>query len=41
MFLGSGHFRGLLMLEKPDSREDKSLLREAVRVFMAAYAPDR
>jgi AcrR family transcriptional regulator len=37
MFLGSGHFRGLLMLEKPDSREDKSLLREAVRVFMAAY----
>jgi AcrR family transcriptional regulator len=37
MFLGSGHFRGLLMLEKPDSREDKALLREAVRVFMAAY----
>jgi AcrR family transcriptional regulator len=37
MFLGSGHFRGLLMLERPDSREDKALLREAVRVFMAAY----
>ena len=37
MFLGSGHFRGLLMLEKPDAREDKALLREAVRVFMAAY----
>jgi AcrR family transcriptional regulator len=37
MFLGDGHFRGLLMLEKPDAREDKALLREAVRVFMAAY----
>ena len=37
MFLGSGHFRGLLMLEKPDSRENRALLREAVRVFMAAY----
>jgi TetR/AcrR family transcriptional repressor of mexJK operon len=37
MFLGSGHFRGLLKLEKPDSREDSALLREAVRVFMAAY----
>jgi AcrR family transcriptional regulator len=37
MFLGSGHFRGLLMLEMPDSRENKALLREAVRVFMAAY----
>ena len=37
MFLGSGHFRGLLKLEMPDSREDKALLREAVRVFMAAY----
>jgi len=38
MFLGSGHFRGLLKLEMPDSRENKALLREAVRVFMAAYA---
>jgi TetR/AcrR family transcriptional repressor of mexJK operon len=37
MFLGAGHFRGLLMLEKPDSRENKAYLREAVRVFMAAY----
>ena len=37
MFLGSGHIRGLLKLEMPDSREDKALLREAVRVFMAAY----
>ncbi|MDR7272564.1 TetR/AcrR family transcriptional repressor of mexJK operon [Pelomonas saccharophila] len=37
MFLGSGHFRGLLMLEKPAPREDRALLREAVRVFMAAY----
>jgi len=37
MFLGDGHFRGLLMLEKPDAREDKALLREAVRVFLAGY----
>jgi AcrR family transcriptional regulator len=37
MFLGSGHFRGLLKLEMPDAREDKALLREAVRIFMAAY----
>jgi TetR/AcrR family transcriptional repressor of mexJK operon len=26
------------MLEMPDARENKALLREAVRVFMAAYA---
>lgn len=38
MFLGDGHFRGLLMLETPDARENKALLREAVQVFMAAYA---
>jgi TetR/AcrR family transcriptional repressor of mexJK operon len=38
MFLGDGHIRGLLMLEMPDARENKALLREAVRVFMAAYA---
>jgi AcrR family transcriptional regulator len=37
MFLGDGHIRGLLMLEMPDQREDKALLRETVRVFMAAY----
>lgn len=37
MFLGSGHFRGLLMLEKPDSQENEALLRESVRIFMAAY----
>ena len=37
MFLGDGHFRGLLMLDKPDARENKALLREAVRVFLAAY----
>jgi len=37
MFLGSGHMRGLLKLEMPDSRENRALLREAVRVFMAAY----
>jgi hypothetical protein len=38
MFLGDGHIRGLLMLEKPDERENKALLREAVRIFIAAYA---
>lgn len=38
MFLGDGHIRGLLMLEMPDARENKALLREAVRVFMAGYA---
>jgi len=37
MFLGSGHIRGLLKLEMPDVRENRALLREAVRVFMAAY----
>lgn len=37
MFMGSGHIRGLLKLETPDARENKALLREAVRVFMAAY----
>jgi AcrR family transcriptional regulator len=37
MFLGSGHIRGLLMLGKPDAKEDEALLQEAVRVFMAAY----
>ena len=38
MFLGDGHIRGLLMLDMPDARENKALLREAVRVFIAAYA---
>lgn len=38
MFLGDGHIRGLLKLEMPDARENKALLREAVRVFLAAYA---
>ncbi|WP_312463140.1 TetR/AcrR family transcriptional regulator [Comamonas sp.] len=37
MFLGSGHIRGMLKLEMPDDRENSALLREAVRVFMAAY----
>ncbi|MDP9919110.1 TetR/AcrR family transcriptional repressor of mexJK operon [Variovorax boronicumulans] len=37
MFLGSGHIRGMLKLEMPDTRENKALLREAVRIFMAAY----
>lgn len=38
MFLGDGHIRGLLKLDTPDAREDRALLREAVRVFIAAYA---
>jgi TetR/AcrR family transcriptional repressor of mexJK operon len=38
MFLGDGHIRGLMMLDMPDAREDRALLREAVRMFMAAYA---
>jgi AcrR family transcriptional regulator len=38
MFLGDGHIRGLMMLEMPDARENRALLKEAVRVFMAAYA---
>ena len=37
MFLGDGHIRGLLMLEMPDARANSSLLREAVRVFLAGY----
>jgi AcrR family transcriptional regulator len=37
IFMGSGHIRGLLKLEMPDARENNALLREAVRVFMAAY----
>jgi TetR/AcrR family transcriptional repressor of mexJK operon len=31
-------FRGLLLLQMPDARENRALLREAVRVFMAGYA---
>jgi AcrR family transcriptional regulator len=38
MFLGDGHIRGLLLLDMPAPRENRALLREAVRVFMAAYA---
>ena len=38
MFLGDGHVRGLLMLEMPNARDNKALLREAVRIFLAAYA---
>jgi AcrR family transcriptional regulator len=39
MFMGDGYIRGMLMLDVPDAREDRALLREAVRVFLAAYAP--
>ena len=41
MFLGDGHIRGLLMLEMPDARENKAHLKEAVRVFVAGYSPER
>ena len=37
MFMGDGHVRGLLMLDMPSARDNRALLREAVRVFMAAY----
>lgn len=37
MFLGDGHMRGMLMMEMPDARQDKALIREAVRVFLAGY----
>jgi AcrR family transcriptional regulator len=38
MFLGDGHVRGLLMLDMPDACDDEALLREDLRVFLAAYA---
>ena len=41
MFMGDGHVRGLLMLDMPDAREDKALLREVSRVFLAASAAGR
>lgn len=37
MFLGSGHIRGLIRLDLPDAAENRALLKEAVRVFLAAY----
>ena len=37
MFLGDGHIRRLLRLPAPPALQDKALLREAVRVFMAAF----
>ncbi len=37
MFLGDGHIRGLLKLPPPSPSQDKAQLREAVRVFLAAY----
>lgn len=37
MFLGDGHIRGLQMLDRPDDRENRALLKEVVRVFVAAY----
>jgi TetR/AcrR family transcriptional repressor of mexJK operon len=37
MFLGDGHIRGLLMLDPLDAQQNRTLLRETVRVFMAAY----
>lgn len=37
MFLGDGHIRGLLMLDMPNAKENKTMLHEAVRVFLAGY----
>lgn len=37
MFMGDGHIRGMLKLKQPGPQEDKALLREAVRVFLAGY----
>jgi AcrR family transcriptional regulator len=37
LFLGDGHIRGLLCLPAPSAPRDKALVREAVRVFMAAF----
>lgn len=37
MFLGSGHIRGLMRLDELDAAEDRALLKEAVRVFLAAF----
>jgi AcrR family transcriptional regulator len=37
MFLGDGHIRSLLLLPEPTALQDKAHLREAVRVFMAAF----
>lgn len=39
MFLGEAHIRGLLKLAAADPRDDLRLIREAVRIFMAAYGP--
>ena len=36
-FLGDGHIRGLLMLDPLNAQQNRALLRETVRVFMAAY----
>ena len=38
MFPDDGHIRGLRKIDMPDARENRALLREAVRVFIAAYA---
>jgi hypothetical protein len=37
--LGEAHIRGLLKLVPAAPRDDLRLIREAVRVFMAAYGP--
>lgn len=37
MFLGDGHIRGLLKLPMPNADQNRALLHEAVRVFLAAY----
>ncbi len=39
MFLGESHILSMLKLVPAEVRSDNALLREAVRVFMAAYSP--
>lgn len=38
MFLGEAHILGMLKLAPAEARSDVTLLKEAVRVFMAAYS---
>lgn len=41
LFLGDGHIRSLLRLRVPTRLQDKAMLHEAVRVFMAAFCNNR
>lgn len=43
IFMGDGHIRGLLMLDMPSNRDNRALLREAVRSLwpLTRSAPER